>query len=293
MLAELSNFLTALPATVWGAIGAVIAGIIALTGVMLTNRSNERRFRGQLEHDKDLRQAERTWTFKREILTRAHKDILEAFHLLPTVLHCDSQETANVLEKVRERLTAIAGVLLVCDSFTHRKAVAILGGFSKVMAETANDRTSLDVIDRKSTVKIDRIKAISADISRLSDVAKSTEIQSVKDSIIMEMESKQSEMQTLDGESDLEMKQLFDSTIEACRKFQKRMEPLGSALDEFSNEARRELLIPTLPADQLAHITNIPVQEGQQAMDVFLADLEKKVAAMSDKGKTAADRHTR
>jgi len=55
--------LNKVPATFWG---IVVGSLFTLTGVYLTNRSNDRRLKLQLQNDRELRNREREMTFRKD-----------------------------------------------------------------------------------------------------------------------------------------------------------------------------------------------------------------------------------
>ena len=63
-MSNIVDFLTSIPGTVWsGFIGA----LIALSGVLISNRNNTERLRIQLEHDAAEKQRERITALRRDV----------------------------------------------------------------------------------------------------------------------------------------------------------------------------------------------------------------------------------
>lgn len=61
-------FLEKVPGTVWA---VIIAAVFTLSGVLLTNRAHDRRFKAQLVHDQDLKNREREMALRKEVYLAA------------------------------------------------------------------------------------------------------------------------------------------------------------------------------------------------------------------------------
>lgn len=72
VFAELLALVDKIPATFWG---VVIGSFFSLGGVFLTNRSNDRRLRAQLAHDREIRSRERELSLRKDIYMSAAEAI--------------------------------------------------------------------------------------------------------------------------------------------------------------------------------------------------------------------------
>jgi hypothetical protein len=116
--------LKSIPDVVWS---AVIASVLTLSGVLVSNHSNTNRLKIQLRHDAEQKAAERTAVLRREVYLRATEELTKANSYLASLPQADLTQTnaaqglqgffaeAAKLQLVAEPQTALLVNQLVAD----------------------------------------------------------------------------------------------------------------------------------------------------------------------------------
>src|SRR5262245_53109824 len=76
------DLLKFIPDVVWS---GIIASLLTLSGVLISNKSNTARLRMQLNHDAEQKERDRKATIRREVYIRAAEELVKAnTHLVPS-----------------------------------------------------------------------------------------------------------------------------------------------------------------------------------------------------------------
>jgi hypothetical protein len=97
--AQLLALADQIPATFWG---VVVGSTFTLIGVYLTNRSSNRRFQIQVEHDRSLKARERDMAFRKDVYVAVAEAIAVAINTVPRFADLSlqpNQLTATYIEK--------------------------------------------------------------------------------------------------------------------------------------------------------------------------------------------------
>ncbi len=126
MFTEILGLVETIPAAFWG---VVIGSFYSLGGIYLTNRSNDRRLRAQLAHDREIRNRERELSLRKDIYLAAAEAISAGLNAIGRFADLElphNQLTASYLEKS----ASIAKVHVIAKEDTARAVAAFLGDLS-------------------------------------------------------------------------------------------------------------------------------------------------------------------
>ena len=110
----LTKFLASIPDVVWS---GVIASILTLSGVLISNWSNSNRLRMQLQHDADEKAKERTATFRRDVYLQAAEELTKANSHLASLPQSDLAKI-NAADGLQGFFAAAAKLQLVAEPKT-------------------------------------------------------------------------------------------------------------------------------------------------------------------------------
>lgn len=127
-------WLTSWPDTL---VGVVIGSMFTLTGVVLTNRTNLRNLRLQLQHDREQKSKERALAMRRDIYVAAAESLASALSTIARFGDLSLDNTA-LMSDYREKSAQLAKVHVVA---TEPTALAL----TSVMREVANVFINLNI----------------------------------------------------------------------------------------------------------------------------------------------------
>ncbi len=111
---EIADFLKSIPNVIWS---GLIASIITLSGVFLSNISNNRRLTLQLQHDANERAKERTAILRREVYLLTSEELVKANSHLCSLPQLDVTKV-NLADGLQGFFTAAAKLQLVAEPKT-------------------------------------------------------------------------------------------------------------------------------------------------------------------------------
>lgn len=107
-------FLESIPDVIWS---GVIASILTLSGVLISNQSNTNRLKLQLQHDANEKAKERTATLRREVYLRTVEELVKANAHLVSLPQLDLTKT-NLADGLQGFYSAAARLQLVAEPKT-------------------------------------------------------------------------------------------------------------------------------------------------------------------------------
>lgn len=173
-------FFHSVPDVIWS---GVIASILTLGGVLVSNRSNTKRLRIQLQHDAAEKSKERTATLRRDVYLQAVEELTKANNHLATLPQCDPTKT-NLGDGFQGFFGAAAKLQLVAEPKTALLVNELVATYGEVvlrlMAQLSplhNTRSDISINDdlyNKTQAQVDRV---------LAEMAKFNEAAQVDDAI--------------------------------------------------------------------------------------------------------------
>ena len=126
-----ASLVASIPAAVWA---GIIGAILALSGVLLSNRSNTSRLRIQLQHDAAEKARERTAALRREVYLRAIEELVRANSHLAGLPSLDPTKV-NIGEGLQGFFSAAARLQLVAEPKTALLVNKLVGGYGELLFE--------------------------------------------------------------------------------------------------------------------------------------------------------------
>ena len=125
------SLLSAVPATVWS---GIIGAILALSGVLLSNRGNTSRLRIQLKHDAAEKARERTAALRREVYLRAIEELVKANSHLAGLPNLEPTKV-NIGDGLQGFFAAAARLQLVAEPKTALLVNRLVGQYGELLFE--------------------------------------------------------------------------------------------------------------------------------------------------------------
>lgn len=122
-------WLSSIPATVWS---ALLASLLTLGGVVVSNRSNNLRLLRQLRHDSDEKAKERTSAMRREVYIATVEELTKANGFLGSIAQADLTQ-ANATTVLQGFFTAAAKLQLVAEPDTALQVQRLVADFSELV----------------------------------------------------------------------------------------------------------------------------------------------------------------
>lgn len=145
MFPDLLAWLEKIPATLWG---IVIGSFIALGGVYLTNRAQDRRQQAQLAHDRELRNRDREFALRRDVYLAASEAMSACTLSIVQFGNLDiphDQVVAGYIDK----LPSIAKIDVIASEQTVRAVREFIGELGAAYMRLSPKRITLDVQKRQ------------------------------------------------------------------------------------------------------------------------------------------------
>lgn len=130
-MSALASFLASIPATVWS---GIIGAILALSGVLLSNRGSTSRLRIQLQHDAAEKARERTATLRRDVYLRAVEELVKANSHLAGLPNIDPTKV-NIGDGLQGFFAAAARLQLVAEPKTALLVNGLVGQYGELLFE--------------------------------------------------------------------------------------------------------------------------------------------------------------
>jgi hypothetical protein len=150
----LQQWLQAMPDTL---IGVIIGSFFTLAGVVLTNRTNLRNLRLQLEHDRQQKAKERAMSMRRDVYLAAAEALSSALSTI--VRYGDlSLNHSDLIEDYRQRSGQIAKIHVIATETTALRFVSFMRELSRVFVKLNIQRAQLLLIKTKMQSLLDQMR---------------------------------------------------------------------------------------------------------------------------------------
>lgn len=115
-MADVISLIGSVPNVIWS---GVIAALIALAGVGLSNKANNKRLNTQLVHDASEKHKERVSDLRKEIYLQVTDEVSLACNYLATLIH-GSMDDLDMRSDLKGVTTALARLVLVAETETTK-----------------------------------------------------------------------------------------------------------------------------------------------------------------------------
>lgn len=174
-MSAFASLVTSIPDTVWS---GIIGAILALSGVLLSNRGNTSRLRIQLQHDAAEKARERTAALRREVYLRAIEELTKANSHLAGLPNLDPTKV-NISDGLQGFFAAAARLQLVAEPKTALLVNKLVGEYVELLFELLGTlrpahtaRTDIQVADHNYTLAQAEVSRVLGEMTKLNESGK-------------------------------------------------------------------------------------------------------------------------
>ncbi|WP_223467348.1 hypothetical protein [Pseudomonas sp. GL-RE-26] len=263
IMACVNYFVGLVPDVIWS---GVIASVLTLSGVLISNRSNTKRLRMQLEHDATEKSRERITSIRREIYLRATDEAHQVMRHFVGLSEIDLAETntsealhgfQSILSKMKlvvepATLTLVNSLDKECSSLLVKLLLKVQP-MQDLRTEVFGLDSVLDFIDEHVAKTLAEIKLLTAsaepDGQRLNALMKSHESQLTK--MAEHKQSRDAKQEQVDRLSNAYAKTIYSELM-----------PFGRLMEKLSIEMRGELGLSTDAVAYSAEMERLRIEMG-------------------------------
>lgn len=172
MCSYILDMLRSVPDVIWS---GVIASVLTLSGVLISNRSNTSRLKIQLQHDANEKAKERTATLRREAYLRIAEELIKVNAHLAGIPQLDVTKT-NLADGLQGFFSAAARVQLIAEPRTALLVNKLAAEYGELvfplMAQllpVSQAKTDRQIADDHYTKAQAEIKRILSEMVRLNE----------------------------------------------------------------------------------------------------------------------------
>ena len=171
------TLLEKVPVTFWA---VVVGSLFTVIGVVLTNWSNTRRLRLQLEHDRTLKDRERDLAMRRDIYLAAAEAISAGMAAIGRFGDLNVAHD-KLLQPYTERAPAIAKVHIVANDNTIRAVVTFMEELTGAFLRLSTKRIRLAVLQQRLRPLQDQLELSSREQDRVLALMKEFNLAGITD----------------------------------------------------------------------------------------------------------------
>jgi hypothetical protein len=160
---QLINLFRAVPDVIWS---AVLASLLTLSGVLISNRSNTTRQRIQLQHDADQKAKERNAALRREVYLKLAEELTQANSYLARLPQVDASK-ANPAEGMQGFFAAAARLQLVAEPKTALLVNELVGSYGELLLRLISRSMPLQSARQKITLHDDLYSRAEEQVTRV------------------------------------------------------------------------------------------------------------------------------
>ena len=179
-MSEIIDFFCSIPNIIWS---GVIASILTLSGVLISNRSNTKRLQIQLEHDAKEKAKERTGVLRRETYLLAVEELTKANSHLGSLPQKDPTKE-NLADGMQGFLRAAAKLQLVAEPKTALLVQKLAGSYGELTLRLMESVMPMHDVRIQINIHNDFYNKAQEQVSRLlSEMAKFNEAAQVNQDV--------------------------------------------------------------------------------------------------------------
>lgn len=259
------------PNVIWS---AIIASLLTLIGVLLTNKGNNLRFTKQLEHEGSQRDKEREINLRREVYLSASEAIAEAQGSITKFPNSTIQELQD-----RFNNSTLSANLNKIHIVASERTVSAIGSFGERFSEAI---ASLMVKKIVLQTLEDEVKTINENINsmlatreqileQIQEIPKTQENSAYIDTLFKQFNETDLPLNTLFEERDTKTPKLLEQNFAYQQECLDESFSVGQTLIEANLAIRQEL---KLPIDE-GFYTNLMTEQYNSAKQSFEKYIEK------------------
>jgi len=255
---------------------AIIASLLTLGGVLLTNRGSNNRLKYQLEHDAKEREDIRLMELRKSVYLKSVEAISKNHMILAQMPNLELSDT-EVVQTFSRSSATIAKVNLVGSQETVRAMTKLSSELGAAYMKLSAKR--LPLIARKTDIEIldDLIEASSKEKDRIIAMMKEVNLQGIKDERLWEVindnyefENKQTEKYLSDRDSlaDINSQEILEFSRECFRSLKVIYPLMADALVAVRNEMK-------LPFDgeSFKELMEESYKKSEECLEEFISEV--------------------
>lgn len=256
-MTPLIAFLQSIPDVIWS---AVIASILTLSGVLISNRSNTDRLKLQLQHDANEKAKERTATLRREVYLRTAEELVKANAHLASLPQLDLTK-ANLADGLQGFSSAAARLQLVAEP----KTALLVGQLSSEYGElvfklmthlipVGKSRVDIQIADDLYTKAQAEVSRVLSEMSKINESGKPDP--QVFEALDLSFKFQQSQTKKYADDRNAAWTNFNHQNLSFQRYFLTQLKDIGSKQIPVMIEIRRDLGLTGDLAEVEAHMRN-------------------------------------
>lgn len=142
------SWFRSVPDVIWS---GVIASLLTLGGVLLTNRGNSKRLNDQLTHDASEKAKERIFQTRRDVYLKATEELVKANAYMAAIPTMDATKT-NVSDGLNELLSSLSKVQLIAETEASKATTKLMSAYGSMfltaiqyLPPISSAKTSIDL----------------------------------------------------------------------------------------------------------------------------------------------------
>ena len=238
----LLDWLKSIPDVIWS---GVIASILTLSGVLISNASSTKRLRAQLAHDASEKFKDRKASLRREVYLKAAEELVKANMYLASLPSVDIS-TTNVGSSLQDFFVAASKLALVSDAETTYQVNELIGSYGGLVLQLTSRVMPIQTLKSDIAIRTDHYNGAQAEISRLLASMKHFNESVQTDARVFDVLQKsftfqQEHSATLVSERAALWKKMISAQIEFSRYLLSELGPITNQQIRVMIEIRKEL----------------------------------------------------
>ena len=240
------DLLRSVPDVVWS---GVIASVLTLSGVLISNWSNTTRLRIQLQHDADQKTKERTAILRREVYLKAVEELTKANSHLAGLPQSDPTKV-NLADGLQGFFGAAAKLQLVAEPKTALLMNQLVASYGELMLRLMGSAMPLHGLRSDISIHDTLYNQAQSQVTRvLGEMAKFNESAQVNDRVFGALQRSLEAFQAQTAKHASDRAQAWDTfnrlNVDFCRQLLTEMRSIGEQQIPALVEIRRDLGLTT------------------------------------------------
>ncbi len=271
----ISTMIAAVPDVVWS---GVIASVLTLSGVLLSNWSNTNRLKLQLKHDSDEKAKERLATLRREVYLLAAEESVKANAYLGSLPQADfTKENAGL--GMQGFFAAAAKLQLISEPKTSLQVSELVSAYGELLFKAMAKVRPIQKLQTDIAIRDDHYTKAQAEVSRvLAAMTQFNEAAKSDDAVFKALNSSFDFQQEQANKFASERSALWEERnrlhIAFAKEFVVDMKLAGERQMQVMVQLRRELNVGG-DADAFMQQMNAQWKRMKAQLDTLLNDLER------------------
>jgi hypothetical protein len=275
---DIKSFLEAIPATFWG---VIFGSFFSLAGVMISNRSNDRRLREQFSHDREQKNRERELTLKKEIFL----SVAEAFSAgIGAVNRFGNLEISNeqITSSFTDKSSSVAKVYVIAKMETSSAVAKFTSELASTYLRLFAKRVPL--IEKKQRIDFlkEQIAAFSKQRDQMLELMREYNINGETnpekfEALNSNFQFEQQNISNTIKEQDQALLTLHSQQLDFIRECVSETVRLNTFLTPALIAIRTELELPIAP-DAFDQLFKENSQKMEQALSEFVQQIQQNIS---------------